>query len=366
MGAILIPSPPPPPTPPPATAPAVAQLEYDGTLPRITRIWLGNLLLFFLTLSFYRFWGRTRMRQYVWSHLSVFGDRLEYTGTGRELCFGFLLTLPLFIGLGFLSEQLSSALAFVPILFVGYFAVYSGLRYRVTRTTWRAIGCRFPYQNANDYSLLCFKRSFINLISFGFAVPKSDLLKWKFLVEQFSVGSLKGTFSLDTKGLMLPHLVSSVAMFLIAVVAIAIGIGAAKDIMQPNTLGKDGIKGFVAVIVVLLAGAALLLAFMIRQWYTARLVRKKFSGIRIGEMSVSYHCSTVRFIRFKLANLLILMLTLGLGGAFILHRKARFFSRHLRFHGQPDAASIRQMQAENHRLTEGLMDMFGIDFGLLS
>ena len=33
----------------------------------------------------YRFWGKTRVRRYLWGRVSFQGDRAEYTGTGREL-----------------------------------------------------------------------------------------------------------------------------------------------------------------------------------------------------------------------------------------------------------------------------------------
>ena len=62
-------------------------ISYDGSLSHITKLWLINVTLFFVTLSLYRFWGRTRIRQYVWSHITILGDRLEYTGTGKELFF---------------------------------------------------------------------------------------------------------------------------------------------------------------------------------------------------------------------------------------------------------------------------------------
>ena len=41
-----------------------------------------------LTLGWSRFWGRTRLRRYLWNHLSILGDRFEYRGRGLELFVG--------------------------------------------------------------------------------------------------------------------------------------------------------------------------------------------------------------------------------------------------------------------------------------
>jgi hypothetical protein len=66
---------------------------YDGRLGELYAIYLRHIVLMLLTFGWSRFWGRTRLRRYVWSHLAVLGDRFEYRGRGRELLIGFLLAL---------------------------------------------------------------------------------------------------------------------------------------------------------------------------------------------------------------------------------------------------------------------------------
>ena len=85
------------PTSPPGTAwqPDLtpSQPVYDGRLGELYAIYLRHLALMLVTLGWSRFWGRTRIRRYVWNHMSVLGDRFEYRGRGRELMIGFLLAL---------------------------------------------------------------------------------------------------------------------------------------------------------------------------------------------------------------------------------------------------------------------------------
>ena len=52
----------------PAGAPAAGQrLEYDGARGPVAKIAVSNALLTLATLGAYRFWGKTRMRRYLWS-----------------------------------------------------------------------------------------------------------------------------------------------------------------------------------------------------------------------------------------------------------------------------------------------------------
>ncbi len=342
-------------------------LVYDGQLGHITRLWLVNLALFFVTLSFYRFWGRTRVRQYVWSHFSILGDRLEYTGTGKELCIGFLITVPIYILIAVISEFLSSGPSLFLILMVGYFAVYSGLRYRVTRTSWRAIRGRMPIEGSNPYSMVCLKRAGINILTLGFAIPTSDLLKWQSLVENIHIGNARVRFRFDTHGLMLPHAISSLLGIAALALPVTFAIGLGESIAAKDAgLGVEDKANIVGGIVTLGMVVGWPFFFMIRQWYTAKLVQKKFAGLWIEGAQIKTHFSIGQFMGFKITNMLIFILTLGLGSAFILHRKARFFARFVSVEGSPDANLMVQSAAEKNKLTEGLIDTFGVDLSFLS
>ena len=132
---------------------------YDGRLSELYAIYLRHIVLMLLTLGWSRFWGRTRLRRYLWSHFAILGDRFEYRGRGRELLIGFLLALLLIAAWGGLMWlvwinvfhekpvasfgvfdifSLSVALIGFPLSFVGQ---YTGLRYRLSRTRWRGIRC---------------------------------------------------------------------------------------------------------------------------------------------------------------------------------------------------------------------------------
>ncbi len=127
-------------------------LGYDGRAGEVGKIALVNSLLGLITLGFYRFWAKTRLRRYLWSHAAMEGDRFEYTGRGIELFIGFLIA-GLFLGLFFGAIFAGSILLdygpeevnpleivyLLAIFFLIPFALYRARRYRLTRTQWRGI-----------------------------------------------------------------------------------------------------------------------------------------------------------------------------------------------------------------------------------
>src|SRR6188508_1378499 len=51
---------------------------YDGRLSELYAIYFRHLVLMLVTLGWSRFWGRTRIRRYLWNHFAILGDRFEY------------------------------------------------------------------------------------------------------------------------------------------------------------------------------------------------------------------------------------------------------------------------------------------------
>ena len=85
---------------------------------------------------------------------SLFGETLEYTGTGKELFLGFLIVLALLITVGiiinagnfYIQTMGSNAalIAFKVFYYLDFFdllgyAVYRAQRYQLSRTVWRSI-----------------------------------------------------------------------------------------------------------------------------------------------------------------------------------------------------------------------------------
>ena len=138
--------------PSPIVAP-VPHLAFDGRFGSFGRLVFGTNLLTLVTLGFYRFWATTRRRRYLWSHVALGGDRLEYTGTGRELFLGFLFGA-LVLGLSYGAFRILSVaaagdgVAEIAVGVMGVFglatlymvAAFYQRRYLMSRSRWRGSG----------------------------------------------------------------------------------------------------------------------------------------------------------------------------------------------------------------------------------
>lgn len=164
-------------------------------------ILMMNSLLGLLTLGIYRFWARTRLRQYFWNSIEVDGDLLEYTGRGLELFIGFLIVVavlvPLAIGYQLLSVFLQANapdvfnavnfLYFITLFWLTRYAFFRARRYRLARTVWR--GIRGGQDgSASGYAWLWFGYAVLSVITLGWAVPWMTAELQKYEVENARFG----------------------------------------------------------------------------------------------------------------------------------------------------------------------------------
>lgn len=195
------------PRPPPPTAggdntASGTGVFYDGQAGKLFGLGLKIAFLSLITLGFYRFWGKTQVRRYLASRLSLMGDRFEYTGTGKELFLGFLVALGVLIPLGAASYGIDLFLAGKPIEFrfgasilqygfilflIGY-ATFRARRYRLSRTALR--GIRFwQTGSAAGYGLRMMGYLALTLVTLGIARPVGDVALHRYFMKNTWFGS---------------------------------------------------------------------------------------------------------------------------------------------------------------------------------
>lgn len=186
---------------------AARPLAYDGEGGALFRIVLRNTMLGLVTLGIYRFWGRTRLRRYLWAHVRLLGDRFEYTGTAMELFLGFLVALAVLIPIGVLSGVIELVVgpggtaALIALQVANYallgfligIALFRARRYRLTRTAWR--GIRFGQSGASTrYALLWLGSLLLAIVTLGFAHPVGEVALQRFRIDHTWLGSMRFGF----------------------------------------------------------------------------------------------------------------------------------------------------------------------------
>ena len=167
---------------PPGNAVVHNRLRYHGTAGDFAKIALTNAIASIATLGIYRFWGKTRERRYLWGGIEFLGDRVEYTGIGRELFLGFLVALAvlgLLLGMAYgiplvfgdalwVQWLVQFGYTFVLIVLI-YVAEYRARRYRLSRTQWR--GIRFAQDGSSlRYALLALGWGIVVILSLGVGI----------------------------------------------------------------------------------------------------------------------------------------------------------------------------------------------------
>lgn len=161
---------------------------------------LVNTLLTFVTLGFYYPWARAKMLKYFYSSTEFNGNRFEFHGTGKEMFKGFIKVIIIFAVLYGLF--LGGALKHMPLLiFVAYifllaiipFAIHGGMRYRLSRTSWR--GIHFGYHgDLKELLILFFKNIGLTIVTLGIYGPWMAVNMHRYVESNSRIGSVKVQF----------------------------------------------------------------------------------------------------------------------------------------------------------------------------
>jgi uncharacterized membrane protein YjgN (DUF898 family) len=361
---------------------------YDGRLGELYAIYLRHLAMMLLTLGWSRFWGRTRIRRYVWNHLSVLGDRFEYRGRGIELMIGFLLALLLvaaWSGLMYLVWlyvfhekpfatvglfdlfSLSVVLIGFPLAYVGH---YAGLRYKLSRTRWRGIRCGMA-GSAWGYGATATFLQFANAMTAYLLTPVVSVNLARPRIVNTRVGTQGFAFAGragDIYGRYLGYYFLNIAAWTAAAVVTFMAIGGTLETLGISS--DDFLKLFAhpslrTVVVVLLVafGAYLLFGLLIlplRCWWQAYLLRYLVTHSRAGNVLFATAISTWQMWGFLVLNYLIVLLTLGIGWPWVMHRTMKLIAGQLWIYGAPQGSEIRQPADRGPGYGEGLLDMFDV------
>ena len=362
-------------------------VEFSGGAGKIVGLVIKNLLLNILTLGFYRFWARTNVRRYIWREMHIFDSPLEYTGTGKELFLGFLMIIfVIFLPFGILNAVLEAmgffespaiSLWFSLATYAFFFyligvATYRAQRYRLTRTRWRSVRAGLTGSSWR-YGLWFFVLSLLKVF-FGLITPYQNLHLWRMEKQNTHIGNRFFVFDKDNKSkealvslykaYIVPGLVSLGVIFIPVIYLFSLmgtdvfsGALTEEEISEKWSVHFSTHEALFSAwpIYIPVALSALLVA---SSWYKLRETRTLVGLTTYENLSLSFNAGLFSFIRLYLGNLLIAILTLGIGTPFIQIRNARFVATHTDVEGQLDLARIAQSPDDDLTSGEGLADAF--------
>ena len=357
----------------------------DGRFGELFVLFIINLLLGILTLGIYRFWGKTRIRKYIWSRASFRGERFEYSGTGLELFIGFLFALlifgPPFFGfyawiyfdpppqnpdptnpVHFQRLMEIYAVAIVLVIVTFYFmhvATFAAYRYRLSRTQWRGIRGSVS-GSAWTYGFLGFGLSMLNGISLGWTKPWADTVLLKYRLNQTTIGSAPLVCNIEA-GKLYP---SFALAWIVTMVATVVAIGGIVSIFVSLTdlrTGRTDPPAMTVLIVLVLLYLLIPVVWLATiNFYRAALIRQTAATSRLSGLAFAFPVGGWRLLWFNFSNFFLVLISLGLLLPLVILRYARFVAEYLRVEGDMDYAQVRQSESKGPRYGEGIAEFFGM------
>ena len=192
--------------PPVSEPPKADVMAVDFVGKRGALFWLALKTGFFtiLTLGFYRFWMKTRLRRWYWSAIRPGGHPLEYVGDPMEKLLGFFIAvviLTFYIGIVnlllmfvsfsvFNSSWLGYLASLVGVIPIWFYARYRARRYVLARTRWR--GVRFGLEKgAWGYAGRALLHWALTIVSLGLLWPRMTFLLEKYRTDRTFFGSAR-------------------------------------------------------------------------------------------------------------------------------------------------------------------------------
>jgi uncharacterized membrane protein YjgN (DUF898 family) len=320
------------PRPGPEGRKEIRRLTFHGTGGSLFGIHAVNNFLTVVTLGVYYFWGKVRVRRYLFGETEFEGDRFAFHGTGKELLLGTLkAVLVFFVPIGLLNNlpELLGAPAWARIvaslsgglLFLVFIAVakVGARRYRLSRTSWR--GVRFSFRGkVTEFITLYVGGWLLTAVTLLLFFPFFEVRQYAFMVNHSRFGTQR--FRFDGSGREL------------------FGTFLGVLVLLPFTLGLSWF------------------------WYMAKRQRCLWHGTTLGEARFRYPVTGGGLFGLYAGNLFLLLFTFGFAWPWVVARTIRFTSRYLRLEGPLDLSAIRQAADEASATGEGLAGILDTDMGL--
>jgi uncharacterized membrane protein YjgN (DUF898 family)/tetratricopeptide (TPR) repeat protein len=326
MAVLVETAPPPPPVPAP-----VRRMAFHGEGGALFAIRIANLLLSIVTVGIYYFWGKAKVRRYVYNQTEFEGDRLEFHGTGKEMLLGWLKGLPVLAFIVLFPRVLPLVWQNPKSILVSQLAIFAAIallwpvaragayRYRMNRTSWR--GIRFSFRGSTwGFLLLSLKGYALTALTLGIYYPFFAVRARRYLMDQTWFGNAPFRFE-GRGGDLLPSFMTCVPL-------------------AYSTLGIGWL------------------------WWSA--LRDRYNWAYTLFAGARCRCTVTAWKLFRLwtGNVLLLVLTLTLAAPWVIVRTMRFWTENVELVGDVDLAAINQDARTTSAVGEGFADFLGFDFGL--
>ncbi|PWJ42620.1 YjgN family protein [Sediminitomix flava] len=166
-----------------------------------------NIVFTFITLGLYYPWAKANRLKYIYGNTEFAGSSFAFLGTGKEMFKGFIKAV-LIIGAlyavyiaGIFSQEPSLILAGALIMLLGVIflvpvAIHGGLKYRLSRTTWRTVHMGYRGK-LSDLMKIYVKGILLSIVTLGIYSFWFEVELRKYILKNVRLGNLEMEFKGD-------------------------------------------------------------------------------------------------------------------------------------------------------------------------
>ncbi len=291
-------------------------LKFDASVGHLYWLIIKMTLLNIVTLGFYTFWGYSNIRAYLTQSISIKDSRYCYHGTGLDMLIGFIKIMAGFVVLILLEMIIlkagtrligwSSDWYIISNLILDYIVVFGFLSYVLWRTStyqmghtsWRGVRYRLGGK-AWDFMLIVLKTIALNIITFGLIAHKTMPALYAYIFNNLHFGNQNYRLHFRENPLMWSNIISI--------------------ILFVPTFGFS------------------------RVWYITKFRHYVYGNLEFMDLKFKNTITFANLAKLYITNILIVLITLGLGLPWAIHRSIKSYMESIEIVGNMEKTRFIQM-----------------------
>jgi uncharacterized membrane protein YjgN (DUF898 family) len=338
----------------------VYPLQFTGSGGEYFRIWIVNLALTILTLGIYSAWAKVRRKRYFTQHSYLAGHNFDYLANPVNILKGRLIAGGLFL-IYVLSSRTMPMLAqalLLALFLATPWIVTRSLQFNAHYTRHRGLAFHF-HGTVGEAAKVYIMWGLLSVITLGLAAPYAMYRRTGFYAGNHGFGASRTEFNGRPWAFYKLFLVA-LALLIIPFGLLVVGIG---GVVAAKTHGGPEMMKLMGLVVL----AGLLLFYLslplVLGYMRARTASAMFNSTRLGTLEFVSRHGAWRLIGVYFANLILIILTLGLFTPWAQVRLARYWLDNLDVIGSEDDLAGFMAAAGEEVNAAGLemADVFDID-----
>lgn len=340
------------------SSPKTVKCQFTGNASEYFKIWISNLFLTIITLSFYAPWAKVRRLRYFYGNTHLENFKFDFTASPKGILIGRIIAVVLLLFVSFISaiDPTYSLIIYLISSIAVPWVIYASLRFMARNTKYG--NSRFMF---NSSTLQAYKTLFlcvvVTFVSFGLLYPLALYWYQKYKINHLQIGHWK--FHLNTRaGGFFKAIILPMIFAILAIIALQIVLFVSTDAIAVNEVDFT----IMGTLIALFYGFIYLFIAPLMRGY---LFKATWSSVSVGNNYITNNINPFKFAWILISNYIAIILSFGLLSAWASVRFYRYKIESLEiilFDNPEQLSNIAQQ--ENSSLAEEISDVFDIDVSL--